>query len=189
MFKYTTPWQVLCATLEPRVQVRVGALVVLVAPLHSQPAARGSGEEEEDGRAVKCWVERDAGVMLRAQLMGMWQWESCYPKGAVLGYGPMGTTTAWLQVCALVGVPWISLHTGGSTDIRSCLGSRGISGTCAQLAELPQGCAHTAVPTAGCGAPQPLAWTLSQPHSKTGTAFSPGSTELQVAVPPTPSAW
>lgn len=25
MFKYTTPWQVLCATLEPRVQVRVGA--------------------------------------------------------------------------------------------------------------------------------------------------------------------
>lgn len=100
MFKYTTPWQVLCATLEPRVQVRVGALVVLVAPLRSQPAARGSGEEEEDGRAVKCWEESDAGVMLRAQLMGMWQWESCYPKGAVLGYGPMGTTTAWLQVCA-----------------------------------------------------------------------------------------
>lgn len=67
MFKYTSPWQVLCATLEPRVQVRVGALVIFVALLHSQPAARGSGEEEEDGGAVECWEGSDAGVMLRAQ--------------------------------------------------------------------------------------------------------------------------
>lgn len=104
-------------------------------------------------------------------------------------WGPPLSGCRSVPISALVGVPWISLHTGGSTGIRSCLGSRGIPGTCAQLAELPQGCAHTAVPTAGCGAPQPLAWTLSQPHSKTGTAFSPGSTELQVAVPPTPSAW
>lgn len=97
MFKSSSPWQVLCATLEPRVEMRVGALVVL-SPFPASCQGEWGGRGGWTGCGMlggeRCWHDAVCTVM------GMWQMGTCYPKGAVLGYRPQGITNVWLHLSA-----------------------------------------------------------------------------------------
>lgn len=108
MFKYTPPWQVLCATLEPRAQVRLGSLLVIPAP----PCPRG-GSGGWGGWAPGCWEERDAAAVLAGTRRGR-----CGSLGSCLSQGDSaGVTDPWgPPLCSRGSLP-TSSRGGGPTEL------------------------------------------------------------------------
>lgn len=190
MFKYTPPWQVLCATLEPRAQVRAGSLPVTPAPPRPRGGSRGRG-----GGTGILRGKGGAAAGGHAQVK-MWQpGLLLVTRGWCWGQGPQGTTAVQPRVSA-------HLQAGGGPRLGSgravpVLGSQGSFWATGPrpcpLAELPGAspglCTHPHPPQGVvlARAPRPLAWTLSQPHGKTGTALPPGNAQPPVAAPEAPS--
>lgn len=145
MFKYTPPWQVLCATLEPRAQVRAGSLPVTPAPPRPRGGSRGRG-----GGTGMLGGKGGAAAGGHAQVK-MWQpGLLLVTRGWCWGQDPQGTTAVQPRVSARLQAG------GGPTELapgwaqggqRRCWDPRGHSG---QRGPSPARWQSCPVPALGC---------------------------------------